>query len=126
MHFALLLTVLTMKVRTGSLAELDALVERLAPEAPLLLYMIIPKVTLARRKREGKLTAAESAKVARLNDVVVAAVDVWKTEETARDFLFRRHPMLGMQTPFEVALASDSGAALVQEVIGRLKHGTGI
>lgn len=62
----------------------------------------------------------------RLDEVLKAAVEVWKTEDDALDFLTRKHLMPGARTPKDVAQESDAGCECVKEIIGRVKHGTGI
>ena len=52
------------------------------------------------------------------------AVEVWGDEATAIEFLGRRHAMLHDRKPIDVALESDEGAKLVQDILGRLKYGT--
>jgi putative toxin-antitoxin system antitoxin component (TIGR02293 family) len=52
------------------------------------------------------------------------AVDVWGEDEAARAFFFRSHALLEGRRPVDVVIGSDLGARLVEEILGRLKHGT--
>jgi uncharacterized protein (DUF2384 family) len=61
---------------------------------------------------------------ARVARVWAVALDVWKTEEATRAFLFRAHPMIEDRRPIDVVIQSEFGAELVVEILGRLKYGT--
>ena len=98
--------------------------EALAPGDMQTLYAFVPKATLARRQKTKRLSAEESAKLARVAGVYAVARDVWGSDEEARDFLQRRHPLLDDDTPLKVALGSDIGARLVERILGRLRHCT--
>ncbi len=89
-------------------------------------FQIVPKATLERRRKQHgqRLTVEEGAKVARLAKVWSSAMEVWRTEENARAFLFRPHVLLSSRKPIDVALGTDLGARLVEEILGRLKYGS--
>jgi putative toxin-antitoxin system antitoxin component (TIGR02293 family) len=57
-------------------------------------------------------------------EVYNAALDVWKTQEAAKDFLTRPHPMLDGKTPLTRCMQSKKGHTEVLSIIGRLKHGS--
>jgi putative toxin-antitoxin system antitoxin component (TIGR02293 family) len=103
---------------------LDRLAAAIAPGNATFRYTFVPKATLARRASSKRLSAEESAKLARVAGVYAVARDVWGSDEEARDFLTRRHPLLDDATPLTVSLGSDIGARLVERILGRLKHGT--
>jgi putative toxin-antitoxin system antitoxin component (TIGR02293 family) len=52
------------------------------------------------------------------------AVDVWRTEDDAREFLFRSHPMLEDKRPIDVVIQNEIGAELVLDILGSLKYGS--
>ena len=54
------------------------------------------------------------------------ALDVWKSEEAARAFLNRPHPMLEGRKPIDVAIQSELGADMVKSILGELKYGTAV
>ena len=58
------------------------------------------------------------------SEIFPAALRVWRDEEAARDFLERKHPMLGDRKPYLVALESEDGALAVLGILGRLAHGS--
>lgn len=103
-------------------AALDRLVRLLGDDA--LRFRFVPRPTLARRVQQKRLSAEESARVARIAGLYAMAREVWGDDAEARAFLHRRHPLLEDRTPLDVALATDLGARLVERVLGRLHHGT--
>ncbi len=72
------------------------------------------------------LTETESEKGMRLGEVWADALRVWKTEDEARAFLHRQHPLFDNHGPIDLALDSATGAALVRDALGRLEHGTAV
>ncbi|MCW8088285.1 antitoxin Xre/MbcA/ParS toxin-binding domain-containing protein [Sabulicella glaciei] len=72
------------------------------------------------------LTPLSDEARARLEPVLVAAMDTWRLEEEARAFLLRPHMLLGDATSFAVALSSPEGAERVLRILGRLKHGIAV
>jgi putative toxin-antitoxin system antitoxin component (TIGR02293 family) len=108
------------------LAALDRLSHLLAPADNAFKYRIVPKASLARRKHGKRLSADESGRLARLARIWSFAREVWGGEDEARDFLFRPHPLLEDRPPIELALASEMGAQLVTDIIGRLQYGSAV
>ena len=51
---------------------------------------------------------------------------VWKSEDDARRFLTTPHMLLDGRTPMDVALKTDEGARVVEEVLGKLEYGTAL
>lgn len=82
----------------------------------------IPERTLARRKREGVLSADESAKVVRLARVLERATEVFESAEVGQDWLRSPNPSLGGVSPFSL-LDTDIGADGVMDTLGRIEHG---
>lgn len=96
----------------------------IAPRDAQFKYRLIPKATYERRKSAHRLSSDEGTRLARVARVWSLALDVWQTEDDARDFLFRPHPMLEDRRPIEVVIQSEIGAEIVLDVLGRLKYGT--
>lgn len=71
----------------------------------------------------GDWAATESA-IARLARVWAIVMDVYGYEDDARRFLTTPHTMLRERSPLSVAGSDDGGAAAVEGILGRLKHGT--
>jgi putative toxin-antitoxin system antitoxin component (TIGR02293 family) len=106
--------------------SLERLAAAVAPTDTTFKYRIVPKASLARRKAGRRLSAAQSAIVARLASVWTQAARIWKSEGAARDFLYREHPLLGGRRPIDVALENEIGAELVRGVLGRLEYGSAV
>ena len=83
----------------------------------------IPRRTISRRQREGRLDAAESERLLRLSRTFELAVELFDGDiEAARHWLERPQRALGGERPIEFA-AMEVGAREVENLIGRLEHG---
>ncbi len=108
------------------LSALERLSGFVSPQDANFKYRIVPRATLARRRKPGKekLLVDEGDRVVRLACVWTFAEEVWGSEDGARAFFFRAHPLLEGRLPIDVVLASELGAELVNDILGRLKYGT--
>jgi putative toxin-antitoxin system antitoxin component (TIGR02293 family) len=106
------------------LGTLDRMALLLAPNDTQFKYRLIPKATYERRKAALRLSSDEGTRLARVARVWGLAVDVWRTEDDARDFLFRSHPMLEDKRPIDVVIQNEIGAELVFDILGSLKYGS--
>ncbi len=113
------------------LMAFDRLVHAIAPKDPSFAFRLVPRATLARRRRAlaqvqsgSRLSAEEGSRVARLSAVWDFARDVWGSDDAARSFLFRPHMLLDGRRPIDVVLANEFGRPLVEVILGRLKYGT--
>lgn len=113
-------------VRGLPVAAVDGVCVRIAPGDSSLRHLIIPKATWARRRRaaDGRLSAEESGRVARLARLWTFAVEVWGSEGAARRFLGEPHQLLGGRVPREVAAQTEIGARAVEDILGRLEFGS--
>ncbi len=105
----------------GTLFEIA---EAVAPSPGEIVHGIVPKATLARRRKEGRLSAAEGAVVARLAAVWALALEVWGTPEAARGFLNRPHPMIEDRKPIDLVVQSEIGGEMVSQILGRMQYGS--
>jgi len=106
------------------LSALERVTASVAPGDAAFRYRIIPKASLARRRHDKRLTAAEGERLARIATVWAFACEVWGGEAEARNFLFRPHAMLRDRPPIDVAIDSAFGARLVEDILGRLQYGS--
>ncbi len=81
----------------------------------------IPPRTLARRKRQRRLSADESDRLYRVARVFAHATEIFGHEEGAAEWFRTPHPALGMVTPFSL-LDTDFGAVQVDEILGRIEY----
>lgn len=79
-------------------------------------------VSPATFKRSQRLSAAASERAERLARVAALAAQALGSEDEARTWLNTPHPLLGDQTPIEVA-ASDLGARQVERILINIEHG---
>ncbi|MSO92680.1 MAG: DUF2384 domain-containing protein [Rhodospirillales bacterium] len=105
---------------------LARIADAIAPADVEFRYRIIPKATLARFKLTRRLNKVQGELVTRLAEVWTDAIRVWKSDEAARNFLNRKHPLLENKRPIDIVLQSEIGAQLVRDVLGRLEHGSAV
>jgi putative toxin-antitoxin system antitoxin component (TIGR02293 family) len=96
----------------------------LAPQDAQFKYRLVPKATYERRKASHRLSSDEGTRLARVARVWGMALDVWQTDDDAREFLFRPHAMLEDRRPIDLVIQSEIGAELVLDVLGGLKYGS--
>jgi putative toxin-antitoxin system antitoxin component (TIGR02293 family) len=117
------------------LASLDRVVHSVAPSDSKFAFRIIPRATLARRRKalaaakdraEGRLSSEEGTRLTRLAGVWAMALDVWGGEDAARRFMFEGHPLLHGRRPIDVVLENELGRPVVEGIMGRLKYGTAV
>ncbi|MBB4276359.1 putative toxin-antitoxin system antitoxin component (TIGR02293 family) [Rhizobium mongolense] len=89
----------------------------LAPNDSQFKYRFVPKATYERRKASLRLSSNERMRIARVARAWNLALDVWQSEEAAREFLFRAHPMLEDRRPIDVIIQNEIGAELVLEIL---------
>ncbi len=83
----------------------------------------IPARTLARRKKKGKLTAAESERLLRLTLLFDKALALFEGDKAAAGSWLRTPKIaLGKQSPLQAA-GTEIGAREVEDLIGRLEYG---
>ncbi|MBI5503836.1 MAG: DUF2384 domain-containing protein [Deltaproteobacteria bacterium] len=122
---ALNLTMLATEVHRGLPARAlsDLLVKLDMSQAALATALGIPERTLHRRmKSVARLTLSESERVARLTRLFYLAEHTLGSEPRARAWLESKPKALGGRTPLEFA-ATEPGARVVEQLLGRLEHG---
>lgn len=103
--------------------ELDALQESLAVPMDVLASKLgISKATLQRRKLEGRLDTLESERVLRFARLMGKAVNVFGSEDNAREWLNKPQFGLGGAVPLDYA-ETEIGAREVENLLGRIEYG---
>lgn len=112
------------RVRAGlPYAVLESLADRFdIPRERLIRVLGIPPRTLARRKKERRLPAAESDRVLRVARIAAFAEDVLGEAGKAGRWLQKPNRALGGAIPLD-QLDTDLGAERVSQVLGRIAHG---
>jgi putative toxin-antitoxin system antitoxin component (TIGR02293 family) len=83
----------------------------------------IPQRTLTRRLSQGSLlTAAESDRTVRMARVVAHAVEMIGAREKAIEWLDTPNRALGGERPLD-QLDTDTGARMVEDILGRIAYG---
>ena len=82
----------------------------------------LPKRTLARRKKQQRLTAEESDRLLRLARVAAVAVGVFGDPQKASAWLQKPNRALGSVAPLS-HMDTDVGVRQVERVLGRIEHG---
>ena len=112
------------RVREGlPYAVLESLSVRFQiPREHLIRVLRIPLRTLARRKKERRLQAAESDRLLRVARIAAFAEDVLGDVAKAGRWLQKPNRALGGVVPLD-QLDTDIGAWHVEQVLGRIAHG---
>ena len=104
----------------GALESVRQRLQLTLPETAILLQT--PMRTLARRKRQGKLQAAESDRLVRLARIAAHAAMVFGDEKKTATWLRRPNRALNGEPPLQL-LDTEIGTAQVEDVLGRIEHG---
>lgn len=83
----------------------------------------IPRRTMTRRKREGRLRPDESDRLLRASRLFGRTLELFEGDrDAATEWLTAAQPALGGTVPLDLA-RSEVGAREVERLIGRLEHG---
>jgi putative toxin-antitoxin system antitoxin component (TIGR02293 family) len=105
-------------------AALDRVSHLLAPGDVQFKYKLVPKATYERRKTTHRLSSDEGTRLARVARVWSLAREIWESDEAAREFLFRPHPMIEDKRPIDAVIQNEFGAEMVIDILGGLKYGS--
>ena len=98
-----------------------------APGDKGFVHRIVARPTLQRRRKMRQpLNPHDSEKAHRVARAWTAAVRVYQDYETARAFLERKHPLFDDQAPMAVAMQNSAGLEAVEDLLGRLEHGSAL
>lgn len=112
-------------VNEGLPAEtLERVTGAVAPNDRQFVNRLVGSKSTRYRRFDKPLSVESGFRTVRVAIVWVMALDVWKSEEAARAFLNRPHPMLEGRKPIDVAMQSELGADMVKSILGELKYGT--
>jgi putative toxin-antitoxin system antitoxin component (TIGR02293 family) len=113
------------KIKQGlSIKTLDGFQKMsLLPMDTITTVIKLPKRTIARRRKAGKLNSEESERLVRLSLVFEKATNLFEGDKAAaRNWLSAPCKGLGDQAPLTIA-ETEQGARAVEDLIGQLEHG---
>ncbi|NYZ14517.1 DUF2384 domain-containing protein [Azospirillum sp. RWY-5-1] len=84
--------------------------------------VVLPRKTLANRRKVGSLTPEQSDRLMRVARVVALAEDTFGAQPKAAAWLRRPTTALGGERPLDL-LDTDEGAREVETLLGRIAHG---
>ncbi len=84
--------------------------------------VVLPRKTLANRRKLGTLTPEQSDRLVRVARVLAAAEETFGSREKAGRWLRRPTAALADERPLEL-LDTDEGARAVETLLGRIAHG---
>ena len=84
--------------------------------------IVLPRKTLANRRKFGTLTPEQSDRLVRVARVLVAAEETFGSREKAAKWLRRPTTALACERPLEL-LDTDVGVRAVETLLGRIAHG---
>ena len=110
-------------VRGGLHVEaIDYLIDRHLVTAAEIDRIIVPRKTLADRRRKGSLTPEQSDRVIRVARIISDALETFGSQEKALTWLRRGCAPLQGDAPLDL-LDTEEGAREVEHLIGRIAHG---
>jgi putative toxin-antitoxin system antitoxin component (TIGR02293 family) len=84
--------------------------------------IVLPRKTLANRRKLGTLTPEQSDRLIRVARVLAAAEEAFGSQEKAGAWLRRPTTALGGERPLQL-LDTDEGAREVETLLGHIEHG---
>lgn len=84
--------------------------------------IVLPRKTLANRRKLGTLTPEQSDRLVRVARVLAAAEETFGSKDKAGAWLRRPTTALAGERPLDL-LDTDEGARTVETVLGRIAHG---
>ena len=84
--------------------------------------IVLPRKTLANRRKLGTLTPEQSDRLVRVARMLVAAEETFGSREKAGTWLRRPTTALAGERPLDL-LDTDEGAREVETLLGRIAHG---
>ena len=84
--------------------------------------IVLPRKTLAHRRKLGTLTPEQSDRLVRVARILALAEETFGNPDKAGVWLRRPTALLGGEAPLQW-LDTDEGARAVENVLGRIAHG---
>ncbi len=84
--------------------------------------IVLPRKTLAHRRKLGMLTPDQSDRLSRVTRIIALAREAFGSDDKARCWLRRPTTPLGGESPLNL-LDTDPGVRQVERLLGRIAHG---
>ncbi len=84
--------------------------------------IVLPRKTLANRKKHGRLTPEQSDRLMRVATILALAEETFGSTDKARVWLRRPTTALGGEAPLEL-LDTDAGIRAVESLLGHISYG---
>jgi putative toxin-antitoxin system antitoxin component (TIGR02293 family) len=110
-------------VRRGAgLAEVQAILAAGTLTATELDHVVLPRRTLAHRRKLGSLTPEQADRLLRVRRILDMAAATFGSPDTAGVWLRRTNAVLSGERPIDL-LDTDTGTRMVENLLGRIDHG---
>ena len=110
-------------VRRGAgLAEVQEILDAGTLTATELDHVVLPRRTLAHRRKLGSLTPEQADRLLRVRRILEMAANTFGSQETAGIWLRRSNAVLSGERPIDL-LDTDTGTRMVENLLGRIDHG---
>ena len=110
-------------VRRGAgLAEVQEILDTGTLTATELDHVVLPRKTLAHRRKLGSLTPEQSDRLLRARRILDMAANTFGGQDKAGIWLRRPSAILSGERPLDL-LDTDAGTRMVENLLGRIDHG---
>ena len=110
-------------VRRGAgLAEVQEILDTGTLTATELDHVVLPRKTLAHRRKLGSLTPEQADRLRRVRRILDMAADTFGSQDKAGIWLRRPSAVLSGERPLDL-LDTDAGTRMVENLLGRIDHG---
>jgi len=114
---------LVQTVRRGAgLAEVQEILATGTLTATELEHVVLPRKTLAHRRKLGSLTPEQADRLLRVRRILNMAADTFGSSDKAGIWLRRANAILSGERPLDL-LDTDAGTRMVEHLLGRIDHG---
>ena len=108
--------------RGAGLAEVQEILDTGTLTAIELDHVVLPRKTLAHRRKLGSLTPEQSDRLLRARRILDMAANTFGDQHKAGIWLRRPSAVLSGERPLDL-LDTDAGTRMVENLLGRIDHG---
>ncbi len=108
--------------RGGGLSEVQEILDTGTLTATELDHVVLPRKTLAHRRKLGSLTPEQADRLLRVRRILDMAANTFGSPDKAGIWLRRPTAVLSGERPLDL-LDTDAGTRMVENLLGRIDHG---